>query len=601
MLKIEQEENMNKIRILGIAPYEAMKIQMMNIVKEFKSIELTPFTGDLEEGLAIAEANFHGNFDMVISRGATAELLKKKLSIPVIGVEISTDDIIQILKLANNYKQSKTAIISVADVSQKVKQISYVTGINIDSYTITERETTRTILNDCKAKCYKTVLCDMYADKEAKKMGLNSFLITSSDNSIRDAFSKAIELNKSMIDLRNENRLLRYLFLGQIGKTVVFDSNKNLLLSSGEELNIKVIDMLKEEIDDMTAEKESKLIRIRDGIIYSIRKKLITIGKHIYYAFFYTEKKNPLQTDRAGIEFIQPQKIESKYYDSLFFMAGTIDKLKYPVEKVIKSNITVLICGESGTGKESLAYYIYLNSDLKNNQFIHINCAELNEKSWEFLLNHATSPISMLDQTLYFSNLNRIERKRIPGLLSLLKDINESNRSRLIFSSTTEKQLSDVETKFLDELNAVSITIPELRKQKEKIPILFSKLLSQLNYEIPHQIIGIKDEALNLLTEYYWPNNFPNFYRLTKEIVVNATDSVIDTKTVEMVLEKEKHTMLISPDSEKAYVLSLNQNLKNIEKDIVNKVLEEEGGNQSAAAKRLEISRTTLWRMLASQ
>ena len=60
------------IRVLGIAPYEGMKALMSNLALDYPQIDLTLFVGDRELGLEIARANFHGNYDVIISRGDTA-------------------------------------------------------------------------------------------------------------------------------------------------------------------------------------------------------------------------------------------------------------------------------------------------------------------------------------------------------------------------------------------------------------------------------------------------------------------------------------------------------------------------------------------------
>ena len=60
------------IRLLAIAPYESMKILMLEAVKEFDDIDLNVFVGDLGQGLLLAKHNFYNDYDMIISRGGTA-------------------------------------------------------------------------------------------------------------------------------------------------------------------------------------------------------------------------------------------------------------------------------------------------------------------------------------------------------------------------------------------------------------------------------------------------------------------------------------------------------------------------------------------------
>ena len=83
-----------KIRILGIAPYEGMKALMSSMADEYPQVDLTLFVGDMEQGLEIAKNNFHGNYDVVISRGGTARMLQKNISLPVVEIQVSLYDLL---------------------------------------------------------------------------------------------------------------------------------------------------------------------------------------------------------------------------------------------------------------------------------------------------------------------------------------------------------------------------------------------------------------------------------------------------------------------------------------------------------------------------
>ena len=64
-----------KVRILGIAPYEGMRSIMLKAAEARNDIDLTVYVGDLQEGAEIAKRSFHDNYDIIISRGGTAELI----------------------------------------------------------------------------------------------------------------------------------------------------------------------------------------------------------------------------------------------------------------------------------------------------------------------------------------------------------------------------------------------------------------------------------------------------------------------------------------------------------------------------------------------
>ena len=67
----------------------------------YSNIQLTIEVGDLAQGLARAQEGFHGNFDVIISRGGTAQLLQKAISLPVVEITTSVYDVLCTLQRAN--------------------------------------------------------------------------------------------------------------------------------------------------------------------------------------------------------------------------------------------------------------------------------------------------------------------------------------------------------------------------------------------------------------------------------------------------------------------------------------------------------------------
>ena len=84
---------MKQLNFLGIAPYEELANSLTIVGEQFENISIDVFTGDLEEGQEIAQSLFHQNYDAIISRGGTANLIQQSVSIPVIDVSISVYDI----------------------------------------------------------------------------------------------------------------------------------------------------------------------------------------------------------------------------------------------------------------------------------------------------------------------------------------------------------------------------------------------------------------------------------------------------------------------------------------------------------------------------
>ena len=590
----------HRIRVLGIAPYEGMKALMASLGEEYPQMDLTLFVGDREQGLEIAKSNFHGNYDAVISRGGTASMLRKDLSLPVIEIELSMYDILCALKLTDGL-DGKVAIISAANIADSAQMLCKLMNYDMDVYTYVSPDTVEPTLRRLQAEHYQAVLCDMVANTTAKRLGLNSFLITSSIESIRKAFDQAVLLCRSQEHLRDENLFFRELIQGQISQTVVFDTDENLFLSTLDTPQPELLDLLQRELPESLKEPERRITRNLGGMLYAIRSKQIASGSLSFIAFFVDARKTPLSPSQVGIRFSTRPEAESAFYNSIFSFAGAIGDLQDEITKINQSTAPVMVSGEDGTGKESMVSALYLRSALQNNPLVSINCSLLNDKSWAFLLEHPNSPLADEACTLYFANIDVLSPERSRQLLAVLSEMDVCRRNRVIFSCVSQpgEYISSIGSLFMDKLCCLSLYLPPLRKISERIPTLVNLSLSHLNADLPRRIMGAEPEAMALLQSFQWPHNYTQFRRVIGDLAVTAPGSLITADNVRQILRKERHVGAFVPHAENSAVpLDLNRTLDEINQDVALRGVEETGGNQAAAAKRLGTSSQTLWRLL---
>ena len=590
----------NRIRVLGIAPYEGMKTLMSRVVEDYPQIDLTLFVGDMEQGLEIARSNFHGNYDVVISRGGTAKILRKNLALPVIEIDISMYDILCALRLADGLT-GKIAMVSFANCTSSAQLLCDLMRYDMDIYTLESSEDVEPTLRQLQRNNYQSILCDMMANATAKRLGLNSFLITSGPDSIRKAFDQALLLCRSQQRLRDENLFFRELIQGQISQTVVFDQEGNLFLSTPDDPKPELLELLRRELPESQLEAERRITRNLGGMLYAIRARRISSGSLTYTAFFFDARKTPLSPSQVGIRFSTRPEAENAFYSSIFRFAGSISDLQQDIEQISQSTTPVMVTGEDGTGKESIVSVLYMRGPLRNAPLVSINCSLLNDKSWAFLLEHHNSPLADQGNTLYFASIDALSQERRQQLLAVLSEMDVCRRNRVIFSCVCQpgEYTSAVGSLFMDKLCCLSLYLPPLRQMAERIPTLVNLSLSHLNADMPRQIMGAEPEALTLLQNFQWPHNYTQFRRVIGELAVTASGPFITVENVRQALRKERHVGAFSPHAENAAVpLNLNRTLNEISQDVALRVMEETGGNQTAAAKRLGISRTTLWRLL---
>ena len=590
----------HRIRVLGIAPYEGMKTLMSSVVADYPQIDLTLFVGDMEQGLEIARSNFHGDYDVDISRGGTAKMLQKNLALPVIEIDISMYDILCALKLADGLT-GKTAMVSFANITSSAHLLCDLMKYNMDIYTIDSAEAVEPTLRQLQKNDYQSILCDMISNTTAKRLGLNSFLITSGVDSIRKAFDQALLLCRSQQRLRDENQFFRQLIQGQIGQTMVFDQDGNLFLSTLDDPKPELLELLRRDLPESQLGAERRITRNLGRMLYAIRARRISTGSLTYTAFFFDARKTPLSPNQVGIRFSTRPEAENAFYSSIFSFAGSISDYQQDIEHISQSTAPVMVTGEDGTGKESIVSVLYMRSPLRNAPLVSINCSLLNDKSWAFLLEHHNSPLADQGNTLYFASIDALSEERRQQLLAVLSEMDVCRRNRVIFSCVCQpgEYTSAVGSLFMDKLCCLSLYLPPLRQMAERIPALVNLSLSHLNVDLPRQIVGADPEAITLLQNFQWPHNYTQFRRVIGELAVTATGSLITAENVRQALRKERHVGAFSPCAENAAApLNLNRTLDEISQDVARRVVEESGGNQTVAAKRLGISRTTLWRLL---
>lgn len=588
------------VRILAIAPYEGMKTLMSSIVAEYPQIDLTALVGDMEQGLDIAKNNFHGNYDIVISRGGTAEMLRAHLELPVIEIDISMYDILCALNLADGLT-GKTAMVSFANITRSAQLLCSLMKYDMDIYTIDSPEAVEPTLRQLQKNHYQSILCDAISNTAAKRLGLNSFLITSGADSIRSAFEQALRMCRSQEHLREENLFFRELIRGQISKTMVFDQDGNLFLSTLDDPKPELMELLRRELPESQLEPERRINRTLDGMLYTIRAQRISTDTLTYTAFFFDARKTPLSPNQVGIRFSSRPEAESAFYDSIFSFAGAIQDSQQDIDQISQSNAPVMVTGEDGTGKESMVSALYMRTPLRNAPLVTISCSLLNDKSWAFLLEHHNSPLADQGSTLYFASIDALSQERQQQLLAILSEMDVCRRNRVIFSCVCKpgEYMSEAASLFMDKLCCLSLYLPPMRQMADRIPTLINLSLSHLNVDLPRSIIGAEPDAITLLQEFQWPHNYTQFRRVIRELAITSSGPFITAENVRQALKKERHVGIFSPNTENAAApLNLNRTLDEINRDVALRVVTETNGNQTAAAKRLGISRTTLWRLL---
>ncbi len=315
------------------------------------------------------------------------------------------------------------------------------------------------------------------------------------------------------------------------------------------------------------------------------------------YLFSYRLFQIPLRSKHAGIRSFCEAEARHLLAGSFLQVSGSMGALASRLQAIAEAQQPVIILGELGTGKEQIAQALYLSSPRTNAPFVVADGALLAEKSWEFLLAQDASPLNALGCPLYFSHLEALPESHLAELLSAIGETNLAKRIRLLFSCdyTETQPFPDSAQRVISCLGCMTLYLPALRSRADEIPSLASLYLANLNMELGKQIIGFDPKATEFLQRYDWPNNYTQFQQVLSQLAAETNSSYIRGAAVEEILAQER--AMRSPAASHRPSADSRTLARQVQ-DIVRQTLEECGGNQSAAAKRLGISRTTLWRHL---
>lgn len=584
------------VHILGIAPYDGMRTAMERAAEGYPNIHMDVFTGDLEEGVAIVQDHLNDAYDCIISRGGTAQMIRKVTDIPVVEISLSVYDVLRTIKLAENYSD-RYAIVGFPNITEPAHTLCDLLQYKIDILTVHDPQEIYTTLTRLQQSGYRVVIGDMVTHVIAQELGMNAFLITSGSESLHSAFQQAVTMSAGFRRLRQENMFLSCIMREEAENIVVLDEMGNLHFSEPAEPQAELLAMIRSKIFEIPAHTSLRFHLNQRGRLFRVVGQQIRMGSSKYYLFHYSTAQIPLRSGKSGVRSYSKSECEHLFHNSFYNLSGALGELDEDITSLAVTRNPVMIIGESGTGKEQIARLLYLRSPLNNKPFVVIDCSLANDKTWDFLLNHYSSPLNDSGNTIHFQNFDCISPSRGEELQALIVSTDLANRERLLFSCTCPEgdSLPETARKLMQMLACLPLMLPTLRSREDEIPSLASLYLGSLNLELGKQISGFDAHAIDQLRRFSWPDNYTQFKRVLQELATLTTSYYIRSSTVAEILTRERSTTAPTPvrtPNAETETLTLEQIIRNA----IEQALLDNNGNQTAAAKQLGIGRTTMWR-----
>ncbi|MCI8798222.1 MAG: sigma 54-interacting transcriptional regulator [Lachnospiraceae bacterium] len=592
--------NSRKTNILGIVPYEAMKPALESLAENRDDLSLDVYVGDLSKGVEIVKSLHMEDYDIIISRGGTSRLIEQNTTIPVVEINISVYDILHTIRLADNYR-GKYAIVGFPSITTSARLLCDLLQYDIPIHTIHSSREAENLLAELKKEGFRLVLCDVVTSSIARSLEINAILITSGMESLQEALNRAVKTHGTFRHMEERQLFLDSLLQHSSMQTAVFTPAGELCYSSsGLQLNTELLSLLSQEIPAAAAGTDYKCFKLCGGILYAVESRKFQTGEKQYVAFYLADSHSSLLKTRHGVSYLNLKDAEKSMFNSFYGVVSLSEGLCGCISSYAQNRYPIMILGESGTRKKYAAEVLYSQSTMKTHPFIVIDCVRLSGKEWNFLISHYNSPLNDRGNTLFFDHLDSLPEEKLQKLLSTIIEQELHKTNKILFScTTTEKSgIAPLILEFIHDLSCLILNMPPLRDNMEDIPSFSSLYLNSLNIELSKQIAGFRPDAMELLQQYPWPHNYTQFKRVLKELAVLATTPYIQAHEVNRLLEAERCFNVPGQNTDSGSGSLPEGSLEDIIRGAIHRTVRETGGNQSAAAKKLQISRTTLWKYL---
>lgn len=290
---------------------------------------------------------------------------------------------------------------------------------------------------------------------------------------------------------------------------------------------------------------------------------------------------------------------------SILGSGPAVRKLLARIEAVASSEATVLIRGENGTGKELAARAIHSRSPRRNGPFVPVHCAALNPNLLESeLFGHEagafTGALRRRDGyleaarggTLFLDEVSEIGPETQVKLLRVLQERAYSRvggtdlvRADFRLLAATNRNLEALvsagtfRSDLYYRLDVVPLAVPPLRERREDIPELVEHFAGRVAAAEGLDRPSVSSDFLEALGRYPWPGNVRELENLVERLVVLYRPKILEGN----LLEEEAPDRFGRPDPD------LRERRETLE------ALRNSGGNKSAAARILGISRRALY------
>jgi DNA-binding NtrC family response regulator len=348
-----------------------------------------------------------------------------------------------------------------------------------------------------------------------------------------------------------------------------------------------------------------------------INVKAIKAGAADFVTKPFTAEKIKLSLEKAlenlslknEIDYLRREQDVIYAYDRIIAVSPVMQEVLATIDKLARTESTILVTGETGTGKSFLSGTIHFNSPRRQKPFIKVNCANIPEALLESeLFGHEKGAFTGADKTrsgrfeqanggtIFLDEFCELGSGLQAKLLRALEDKsferlggNKTIRAdtRIIAATNRDIEAQVRDGNFREDLyyriNVLRIHLPPLRDRRECIEPLTHYLVGKLSRSLKKRIDTVAPEVIRLFLEYPWPGNVRQLSNTIERAILLEDTRMIQSENVSLPDVASPAAQLPPPPAS----LKLSEAE---EKQLIHQALEDNLWIQKDAARQLGIS-----------
>jgi len=386
---------------------------------------------------------------------------------------------------------------------------------------------------------------------------------------------------------------------------------------------VRVIDAAVERYPDIIAIVVTGYGTVRDAVGVIKRGATDFVTKPFQFEELMHALNAALEQRRLRSEnaYLRAQLQERYRFEGIVGRSRPMRDLFQLLETVAPTASTILVTGETGTGKELIARAIHHNSPRRAQRFVALNCSAIPETLLEAeLFGHVrgafTGAVGTRQGRLEQANrgtlfLDEVGTMSMPLQMKLLRVLQEREFERVGDSHTMKVDVRVIAATNADlrrmvgegtfredlfyRLNVIPVRLPPLRERKEDIALLVSHFLQKFCGEAGRPLMTLSQAAMRALMAYGWPGNIRQLENaIERSVALSGGRAQVEASDLpqEIQAAQEPPTVAGLPFPDEG--LDFESFIAGIEREMIHRSLERTNGNKGAAARLLNLKRTTL-------